>query len=129
MTPKRIALLVVVALLVGVLALFYVQNAGTRVNVIFKLPGGLAWDLGSAGMALPVLLAITFGLGAGIVASVMGALMGRSARRARTAQRQVDSLQDELDFLRSDANRGKSFSKPSTAEPPVSSDGTFDDLI
>lgn len=129
MTPKRIAAGVVVLLVVGVGTLFYLQNVGTRVNVIFKLPGGLAWDLGGGGMALPVLLAITFGLGAGIVASVMGALMGRNARRARAAQRQVDSLQDELDFLRSDVNRSKAYTKPSSDEPPIKADGTFDDLI
>jgi ABC-type Fe3+ transport system permease subunit len=128
MTPKRITLLIIAALLVGAFALFYLQNAGTRVNLIYKLPGGLAWDLGPDGVALPILLSITFGLGAGIVGSVMGTLMGRSARRARLAQREVDSLQDELDFLRSDANRSQGRSRVAD-EPPMAADSSFDDLI
>ncbi len=128
MTPKRIALIVVLVLVVGTGYLFYAQNAATRVNVIFNLGPIGAWDLGADGVALPILLAITFGIGAGLVATVMGGLMARSGRRARSAQRQVDSLQDELDFLRSDVKRGRPYSAPAV-EPPVKPDSSFDDLI
>ncbi len=129
MTPKKIALIVVVVVVVAVLALFYIQNADTRVNVIFKLTPGLAWDLGGGGVALPVLLFSTFLGGFAVAALGFGGTMMARSRRARSLERQVASLEDELAFHRNSppaAPPSRAYSEPAVKTDP---DGSFDDLI
>jgi hypothetical protein len=124
MTPKRIVLIVVVLLVVALLYLFYAQNSATHVNVIFKLPFGLAWDLGPEGMSLPILLVITFLIGMLVSGAVLGGLVMRGNRRARGLDRQVASLQDEVEFSkRNSARKDRPFPSPAKSSPPD------DDLI
>lgn len=119
MTPKRIAILVLVLLLVGFVALFAWTNHATTVNVLFKLTPSMAWDLGPEGVSLPALLGIAFLVGA-VLAGVIGsfALLDGS-RRVKTLSRQVTALQDEIEF-----NKRTS---PPTASTMQSND--LDDLI
>jgi len=88
-------------LVVGVpLGLFWIQNADTHVNLIFKITPELAWDLGPAGMSLPALLVLTFILGQFIAALIVGGLVFKGTRRVKTLERQVAALQDEIEFSR-----------------------------
>jgi hypothetical protein len=110
----------IVGTLVGVPSgLFYLQNADTYVDVVFKLSPQLAWHLGPQGIALPLLLILTFLVGMLCCAIPAAFLVARSGRRLRGLSRQVDSLQDEIDFARSSQPKS-----PSTAAA-----GDFDDII
>ncbi len=127
MTPKRIVILILVLLVVGVAGLFGWTNHATTVNVLFKLTPSLAWDLGPDGLSLPILLGIAFLAGA-VLAGIVGSFsLFDSSRRVRTLSRQVTALQDEIEFNK----RGDSsvaVSSPTTpAASTVSSD--LDDLI
>ncbi len=95
MKAKRIILIVVVVLLVALVLLFYVQNAETKVNLIFKLPFGLAWTLKSP-VALPMLLLITFLAGMLVSGGILGGLVLSARRKARELERRTSSLQGEL---------------------------------
>lgn len=98
MTPKRIAVLVLVVLIGVPVGLLVWENLGTRVNVVFKLSSNLAWDLGPDGVPLPVLLAISFLAGAVVAGVVATFSLLENGRRARTLSRQVEALQDELEY-------------------------------
>ena len=119
MTPKRIILLVLVLLLVGIVGLFAWTNHETTVNVLFKLTPSLAWDLGPNGVSLPALLGIAFLAGAVLAGSVGSFSMLDSSRRVKTLSRQVTALQDEIEFNK----RGDSPARASTRS------NDLDDLI
>jgi hypothetical protein len=123
MKAKRIILIVVLLLIAGLGYLFYAQNAATKVNLIFKLPFGLAWDLGPDGVMLPMVLLVTFLVGMVVSALVLGGLVLRANRRARGLERQSSSLKDELSF---GGGRTSSGSRPFPKSPPADDD---DDLI
>lgn len=129
MTPKKIALIVAVVVVVSVLALFYFQNSVTRVNVIFKLTPGLAWDLGSEGVPLPWLLFGTFGGGFAVAALGFGGRMMASSRRVGSLDRQVASLEDELAFHRNSPPPPSRKHREPAVEVSKPVDGSFDDLI
>jgi len=120
MNKIRLIKWLVVGTLFGVPGgLFYLQNSDTYVDVVFKLSPELAWHLGPSGIALPLLLMITFLIGMLVCAIPAAFLVARSGRRLRGLTRQVDSLQDEIDFART--------SKPKS--PATAAAGDFDDLI
>ena len=123
MNAKRIILIVVLLLVVGLIYLFYAQNQATQVNVIFKLPFGFAWDLGPEGVALPILLLSTFLAGMIVSGLILGGLVLRANRKARSLERHSSSLKDELDIGR---GRTSSGSRPFPGQPPIDDD---DDLI
>ena len=116
MKAKRIILIVVVLLLVALVLLFYVQNSATKVNLIFKLPFGLAWTLGS-GVQLPVLLLAVFLAGMLVSAGILGGLVLRANKKARELERQSTSLKDELEVGR--RRRSSEGSNPFPDRPPV----------
>ena len=124
MKPKQIILIVVLLLVAGLGYLFYAQNAATRVNLIFKLPFGLAWDLGPEGVMLPIVLLITFVVGMVVSGVILGGLVLRANKRARSLERQSSSLKDELSFGK---GRTSSGSRPFPSSSPVDDDD--DDLI
>lgn len=110
MTPKRIAMLVVLVLALGLGWLFWVQNSATAVNLILKLPFGLAWDLGPEGVALPLLLLIAFAIGAVVSAALLGAIAASARARARSPGHKPGSRAGEPASHRSDSSRaGKPF--------------------
>lgn len=116
---KLLKWLVIGTLFGGPGTLFYLQNADTQVDVVFKLTPELAWHLGSQGISLPLLLMITFLVGMLVCAIPAAFLVSRSGARLRGVQRRVDSLQDEIEFARSSAPK----------KPAVISPGDFDDII
>jgi hypothetical protein len=120
MTPKRIVLLVVLVLVVGLGWLFWVQNSATAVNLILKLPFGLAWDLGPEGISLPLLLLIAAGVGAVVAAVVLGAMAMGARGRASARGRMKGSRSDDAGTLRQDPAR--------TARPFPGSPRDDDDL-
>ena len=97
----RRALLGLVVLLVAVpLSLFYVQNAGTRIDLIFRLPG-MSWYLAQATPA-PLLLAMSL-VGGGLLSSLfLGPRLLAKSRRVRLLSRQVAALEDDLALARLD---------------------------
>jgi len=99
--------------------LFYLQNADTQVDVIFKLSPNLAWHLGPQGIALPLLMILTFLIGMLVCALPAALLVSRSGARLRGLSRRVEALQDEVDYARK--------SKPKPSGSPAS--GDFDDII
>jgi hypothetical protein len=101
------------------LTLFYLQNADTQVDVIFKLSPEFAWHLGSRGMSLPLLLILTFLIGMLACALPASFLVSRSGARLRGLRKRVDALQAEVDFARSSPSK--------TSKSPAS--GDFDDII
>lgn len=118
MKAKRIVLIVVLLLVVGLVLLFYVQNAETKVNLIFKLPFGLAWTLKSA-VALPMLLLIAFLAGLLVSGGILGGLLMGANKRARSLERQSSSMKDELSIGR---GTGAGASKPFPDRPPAPDD-------
>jgi len=116
---RLIKWLVIGTLVGGPGTLFYLQNADTHVDVVFKLSPEFAWHLGSQGISLPLLLILTFLIGMLVCAIPAALLVSRSGARLRGLQRRVDSLQDEVEFARS---------RPAT-KPKTPSSGDFDDII
>ncbi|MEE2828436.1 MAG: LapA family protein [Myxococcota bacterium] len=122
MNKRRMITTLAVAVLLGTpLVLFYLQNSATQVDLILKLTPSMAWKV--PGIMLPSLLVITFLLGMLACALPLSFLVSRSGRRVRGLQRQLTALQDELEFNRSERNKGRK----GKSEPAPS--GEFDDLI
>lgn len=112
---------VVIGTLLGVPStLFYLQNADTHVDLVFKLSPEHAWHLGPSGAPLPLLLLATLLLGMLATALPASFLVSRSAARLRGLRKQVASLQDEIDFAKS---------SPAPKAPKVAPSGEFDDLL
>ncbi len=100
MTPRRILLAVLVLLVTGVLALFYLQNVDTRVDVVFRLPG-VAWYL-AQDSPLPLLLGISLLSGLVLSGLYFGVASARKSRKIRALGREVSALEDDLALARLD---------------------------
>lgn len=99
--------------------LFWSQNRETVVDLVFRLPPVGGWYLARA-TPVPVLLVAAFGIGA-LGSALLVSLRGMAAaRRTRTLQRQVQALQDELDFHRRTANSPRPAQSPSGPVGPSS---------
>lgn len=119
MTPKRIALLVLVLLILGIGALFWTVNAATRVDLLFRIPFVGAWHL-IDGITLPLLLLITALVGAipaAVAAGVPALTAGRSRRNLR---RQVTALKEELEELKRSGRAATSAAPKRTSSPAPS---------
>jgi hypothetical protein len=113
MNARRIALLVLTALVIAPLGLLYVQNSGTRVDLVFRLPGA-AWYL-ARDISLPLLLGIGV-LAGGLLSGVFfGTRSMASGRRVRSLSRQVSALEDDLALARLDTPPPSSKPKPAAA--------------
>lgn len=120
MNKRRAIKWLIVLLVVGLpLSLFYLQNSETYVDLVFKISPDLAWHLGPSGISLPLLLILTFLLGMLACALPLAFLVSRSGSRVRGLRRQLDALEDEVEFSRS--------SSSSRSKGPAA--GDFDDII
>ncbi|MBJ94501.1 MAG: hypothetical protein CMP23_08480 [Rickettsiales bacterium] len=129
MTPGRIAKLLLALVLLAPLGLFYLQNAGTRVDLVFRLPG-VAWYL-VRGASIPLLL---FGsLVSGLLLS--GIWFGGKAvargRAVRSLSVQIAALEDELALARVERNSASpsSIEAPGSSTPATEETTDFDELI
>lgn len=117
-------LLALLALLViGAAALLWVQNAETRVDLVWNLPPVGGWYLAKAA-PLPGLVLASFGIGV-LLCWTWFAVAGMAAGvRNRTLQRQVGALQDELTFLKRGTARPATSSTSSPSPPQATSAAT-----
>ncbi len=139
MTLRRVLWILLALLVLGPLTLFWWQNSATRVNLLFSLGGGLAWDLGPQGLPLPLLLVAAVGIGGLFSASVLGLRGLKKGRHNRSLERQVSVLQEELDFARRQMREAAAESGTSSSRSAPSGAGvdsrteedsrSFDDLI
>lgn len=104
MNAGRIVILVVVVLIATMGGLFWLQNSSTLVDVVFRLPLLGAWHL-AQGMSLPVLLVISSGSGFVVGAGLFGLRSMSRGRKAKQLARQIESLQEEIDFARRGSSR------------------------
>jgi len=133
MTLSRIIKLIAVFVVLAPLGLFYVQNAGTRVDLVFRLPG-MSWYLVRSA-PVPLLLTVSLATGGLVSALWFGSKAVARGRAVRSLSRQVSALEDDLALARLD--RSPKVDPGSVAsEPADSSDGAlkdgmadFDELI
>jgi len=117
MTVSRIIKLIVAFLVLAPLALFYVQNAGTRVDLVFRLPG-MSWYLARSA-PVPLLLVIFLAAGALVSALWFGSKAVARGRAVRALNRQVSALEDDLALARLDRS-------PKVKEEPANSESVDD---
>jgi len=134
MTTRRIVGFVVLVLVAGMLAMFYLQNSATHVDVVFRLPG-LSWYL-VQDYPLPLLLGLSLLLGAVLSGLYFGVASAGKSRRIRALGREISALEDDLALARLDQGApGADAGAPESAAPngkdPESAEEPtdFDELI
>ena len=133
MRPSRIIKLILVVVVLLPLGLFYVQNAGTRIDLVFRLPG-MSWYLAKSA-PVPLLLAVFLAAGALTSALWFGSKAVARGRAVRALNRQVAGLEDDLALARLDqrssADAEVAHSNPSAgmAEAKAEEATDFDELI
>ena len=121
MTARRIALLVLAAVVVVPLGLLYVQNSGTRVDLVFRLPG-FAWYL-ARDTALPLLMGSCVLAGGLLSGAFFGSRLMARGRRVRSLSRQVSTLEDDLALARLDRAPP---AQPQVSQPASAKGGSAD---
>ncbi len=129
MTPGRIIALILLIVVAFLGFVNYAVNAATEVNLLFKVPLVGAWALEEA-VSLPILLAVTFGIGALLFGGALGIKLGTASRRLRNLRRQVAALQEELDYNRRAAKSASSAAASvASPAPATAASADLDDLI
>lgn len=100
MNARRVSWLVLVVLVVVPLALFYLQNSATEIDLVFRLPG-VSWYLAKATSA-PLLLGIFLLTGGLLSGAFFGGGSLVKSREIRELSRRVSGLEDDLALARLD---------------------------
>lgn len=133
MTVSRIIKLILAAVVLVPLGLFYVQNAGTRVDLVFRLPG-MSWYLAKSA-PVPFLLALFLAAGSLISALWFGSKAVARGRAVRALNGQIAGLEDDLALARLDqrsraeAEVAHSHSSEDLAQSDPEEATDFDELI
>ncbi len=124
MNVSRIVKLIAAFLVLAPLGLFYVQNAGTRVELVFRFPG-MSWYLARSA-PVPLLLAIFLAAGALAAALWFGSKAVARGRAVRALNRQVSALEDDLAIARLDRS-SKAEVESADSELTETPDGAVED--
>jgi hypothetical protein len=133
MRPSRIIKLILVAVVLLPLGLFYIQNAGTRVDLVFRLPG-MSWYLAKSA-PVPLLLGLFLAVGGLTSALWFGSKAVARGRAVSALNRQIAGLEDDLALARldqrsrADAEVAHSNSSEDVAEVKSEEATDFDELI
>ena len=104
MSFGRLVSLILLVVILAVGTLFYVQNAETVVDVVFRLPGVGAWHLEN-GMPLPLLIFASAGAGILVSTLYLGTLLAVRGRSVRSLETRLEAAEEELTLARRGSGR------------------------